>query len=268
MDKKIKNPILLKLGGSVLSTKEKPLTPDNEAITRLAGEIAASSVASLILVHGGGSFGHPMAHAYKIKEGYCDSAQLIGFSKTHQAMSTLNNLIIDALITKNIPAVAVQPSAYIITENGRLQNPNFGSVEKMLHLGLVPVLYGDAVLDSKLGFTILSGDQLVSSLSRYFCAEKIILGVDVDGLYTDDPKVNPEATLIKEIGLDELKMMLSKIGKSITMDVTGGMYGKMVEMISALEEGASVIIVNAGKPGRVFRALRNIDVVGTVIRGV
>lgn len=260
-------PVILKLGGSVISIKGKPSTPDNEAISRLAGEIAASNVGSSIIVHGGGSFGHPTAYAYKIKEGYKDSSQLIGFSKTHQAMTILNNLVIDALIMKNLPAVAVQPSSYIITENGRIKNPDFTSIEKMLNLGLIPVLYGDAVFDSKLVFTILSGDQLVSFLSSYFHAKKIVLGVDVDGLYTSDPKINPAAKLLNEVTLDELKALLSKIGASNFTDVTGGMYGKMVEMIPALEKGAEVIVVNAGMPGRVFRALRDMDVLGTVIRG-
>lgn len=261
-------PVVLKLGGSVISAKGKPSTPDNEAISRLAGEIAASNVNSLIIVHGGGSFGHPTAYAYKIKEGYKDTSQLIGFSKTHQSMTILNNLVIDALIMKNLPVVAMQPSSYIITENGRIKNPDFTSIEKMLDLCLIPVLYGDVVFDSKLVFTILSGDQLASVLSSYFHAKKIILGVDVDGLYTSDPKIYPAAKLLNEVTLDELKTLLSEIGTSDFTDVTGGMYGKMVEMISALEKGAEVIVVNAGMPGRIFRALRGMDVLGTIIRGV
>jgi isopentenyl phosphate kinase len=260
-------PIILKLGGSVISIKGELSTPNNEAISRLAGEIAASNVDSSIIVHGGGSFGHPTAYAHKIKDGYKDPSQLIGFSKTHQAMTILNNLVINALIMKNLPAVTVQPSSYIITENGRINNPNFASVEKMLNLGLTPVLHGDVVFDSKLVFTILSGDQLVSVLSNYFHVKKIILGVDVDGLYTSDPRIDSTAKLLNEVTLDELKKLLSKIGASDFIDVTGGMYGKMFEMIPAIENGAEVIVVNAGVPGRVFRALRNMEVLGTVMRG-
>jgi len=45
--------------------------------------------------------------------------------------------------------------------------------------------------------------------------------------------------------------------------VTGGMLGKMVEMIPAIEKGIKVDIVNAKNPGRVYKALNNMDVLGT-----
>jgi isopentenyl phosphate kinase len=41
-------------------------TPNNRAIIRLAGEIKRTDVKSLIIVHGGGSFGHPFAKKYEI----------------------------------------------------------------------------------------------------------------------------------------------------------------------------------------------------------
>ena len=53
-------------------------------------------------------------------------------------------------------------------------------MEKML---FTPVLYGDAVLDDKLGFTVLSGDQLVAYLAIKYKASKIVIGADTDGLF-------------------------------------------------------------------------------------
>ncbi len=44
-------------------------------------------------------------------------------------------------------------------------------------------MYGDAVLDQKLGFTILSGDQLVAYLAIKYNASKIVIGTDTDGLF-------------------------------------------------------------------------------------
>jgi len=72
----------------------------------LAEEIKNADVSPLIVVHGGGSFGHPVAKQYGINEGYKDSSQIIGFSKTHQAMTVLNNLVVDSLINQDIPAIA------------------------------------------------------------------------------------------------------------------------------------------------------------------
>lgn len=258
-------PIILKLGGSVITHKEKPLTSNREAMNRLAHEISSANVSPLVIIHGGGSFGHPIAREYEINEGFKNLSQIMGFSKTHQAMTELNNIVIDALISRNIPAVEVQPSSFIITKSGRIKTLDNKVIEKLLEKGFVPVLYGDAVLDSEKGFAILSGDQLVSSLARQLAAERIIVGVDVDGLFTSDPKKDKNAKLVRHITLVELKKMQFGIRGATMTDVTGGMLGKISELIPAVEARISVLIVNASKPDNVYRALKGQKVVGTLI---
>lgn len=261
----VPKPIILKLGGSVITIKNESFTLNKRAITRLAKEIKRADVNSLVIVHGGGSFGHPVAKQYKIDEGYKDSSQIIGFAKTHQAMTTLNKHVIDSLINQNIPAVEIQPASIIITKSGRTHIMEERPLTKLLELGFTPVLYGDAVPDSNIGFAILSGDQLVSQLAIRLNADRIIIGVDVDGLYTADPKTNPSAQLIQHITLQQLKKLQNKIEKTNVTDVTGGMLGKILELIPALEHGVNVRIVNALKPDNVYRALEGEEVVGTFI---
>ena len=261
----IVKPIVLKLGGSVITDKEKPLTPNLQAIERLANEIAKAKVTSLIVVHGGGSFGHHVANQYNLIEGFGDSSQVVGFSETHQAMTKLNSLVMEALINHNINAVVVQPSSCIITKAGRIQSMEKKPLKRMLSMGLVPVLYGDAVLDSEKGFAILSGDQLVSSLALNFGASRIIMGGDVDGLYTKDPKVNKSARLVKHLTLEELKTQKHDIKGSKATDVTGGMLGKVYELIPAIEQNIQALLVNAKKPLRVYKALKLEEVTGTII---
>ena len=256
---------ILKLGGSVITVKGRPFTPNKKAIVRLAEEIARSNVNSLVIVHGGGSFGHPVAKQYEINRGHRDSSQIIGFSKTHQAMTTLNKLIIDSLIDQNIPAVGIQPSSCIITKSGRIQVMEQRPLTELLRMGFVPVLYGDAVPDSITGFAILSGDQLLSTLAIRLDAHRIIVGADVDGICAADPKIDPSAKLIHHISLSELKKLQPRIGKTIVTDVTGGMLGKITELIPAIERKIQVIIVNAAKPNNVYKALKGEKVVGTII---
>jgi isopentenyl phosphate kinase len=258
-------PIILKLGGSVITHKGRPSTANRKAIDRLAHEISQANILPLVIVHGGGSFGHPIAKEYKINEGYKNSSEIIGFSKTHQAMTKLNNIVIEALINHNIPAVEVVPSSFIITKSGRIKIMNNNVVEKLLETGFVPVLYGDAVLDSDKGFAILSGDQLISSLATHLSAERIIVGVDVDGLYTSDPKKDKTAKFIQHATLQELMGLRLGIGEAIVTDVTGGMFGKISELISAIKAGISVLIVNAKEPDNIYKALKEQNVVGTLI---
>jgi isopentenyl phosphate kinase len=219
----------------------------------------------LILIHGGGSFGHPVAKQYRINEGYKDSSQIIGFSKTHQAMTVLNRLLVDSLISHKIPAIAVPPSSCIITKSGRIKDFEERPLIKMLEMGFFPVLYGDAVLDSDVDFTILSGDQLVSSLAISLNAERIIIGADVDGLYTADPKTDSSARRIPHLTPAELKKLPQKVEEAKVTDVTGGMLGKIKELIPAVEHGIRVIIVDATKPNNIYKALKGEEVVGTII---
>lgn len=266
MVKKMKGkPTVLKLGGSVITDKNKPATANLDAIERLADEISQANVSPLILVHGGGSFGHPIAKKYKLAEGYERPAQMFGFSETHRAMTQLNGLVMEALLSHDVNAVVVAPSSCVVTKSGRIQSIELKPIKRMLDMGLVPVLYGDAVLDSQKGFAILSGDQLVSSLAINFGASRIILGGDVDGLFTEDPKTNSSAELIRHVTLEELKSEKHKIEGSKATDVTGGMMGKMQELIPVLEYDIRTLVVNATKPLRLYKALKGEEVIGTII---
>lgn len=260
--------IVLKIGGSVITNKNGELAAKTQDIDRLAGEIQIAAVENLIIVHGGGSFGHPLAEKYKIKEGYKEELQRIGFSETHHVMTVLNGLLMDALVWHNVPAVSITPSSCVITENGRIERFEDGAVRGLLNMGFTPVLYGDAVLDAKIGFTILSGDQLVSYLAMKFDAERIVIGIDEDGVFEADPKLDKTAKMFEHLTLGELKKLQGKLGKATACDVTGGMFGKMSELIPAIEHEIPVTIVNATQPRNVCRALQGEKIRGTLIEKV
>jgi isopentenyl phosphate kinase len=126
-------------------------------------------------------------------------------------------------------------------------------------------MYGDAVLDDKLGFTILSGDQLVAYLAIKYNASKIVVGVDTDGLFDEDPKINPNAKPYKHLTLAELKAIQPKLGKAAGKDVTGGMAAKIAELIPAIEQGIHVTVTGATKGLSIYRALTDQSVLGTEI---
>ena len=258
-------PTVLKIGGSAITDKNGELAARTEVINRLAEEIAKANAKNLIIVHGGGSFGHPTAQKYGIKDGLKDDAQKVGFAETHHVMTVLNGLVMDALVWHNIPAVSVTPSSCMTTENGRIKLFDDAISKLLLKMGFTPVLYGDATLDTQLGFTVLSGDQIVVHLARKFGACKIVIGVDVDGLCDADPKTVKNAKVYPHLTLRELKEFQGKLGKSTAADVTGGMLGKVTELIPAIEQGIPVTIVNAAKPNRVYRALIGEKVEGTII---
>ena len=258
-------PIMLKIGGSVITDKNGELAARTQEMNRLADEIQKANIQNLIIVHGGGSFGHPVAQKHAIKEGFKEENQKIGFAETHHVMTVLNGLFMDALIWRNVPAVSITPSSCIITKKGRIQHFEENPLKTLLKMGFLPVMYGDAVLDTELGFTILSGDQLVSYIATRFNAERIVIGVDVDGLYDADPKVEKTAKMFRRLTLAELKALQNKIGEPTACDVTGGMFGKIAELMPAIEHGITAMIVNAAKPSYIYKALKEEKVEGTLI---
>lgn len=116
----------------------------------------------------------------------------MGFTLTQNSVKNLNHFVCHYLLNHGIPAVAVPPSSFITSRNKRIESARLEMVEKYLEMGMVPVLYGDVVLDADedLKMAVISGDQLVSYLSLKLKPERIILGSDVDGIFDRDPKKN------------------------------------------------------------------------------
>lgn len=261
---KLVRPLIVKLGGSVITDKRRKFVVKRAALRRLANELAAVK-GPLVIVHGGGSFGHAVASKYGIAKGYESEQQLMGFSLTHRAMEKLNVHVIDALQKAGLPSVAIQPSACAVVSDGRIKSMELTPVRKLLELGIVPVLYGDAIPDLSRGMSILSGDQLAVYLARELRASRVILGVDVDGVYTAKPKVRRGAELVRVITPTSWRDVVKSIGAAGGPDVTGGMANKVWELLTLAESGIEAEIVNAAKPDILKRAILGERGLGTKI---
>ena len=262
--------IILKLGGSVITRKDatKP-TLDPVNLDRIAREIAQAQVEKLIIIHGAGSFGHLHASKYAIGSPITTPDQLrekrMGFTLTQNSVKNLNHFVCHYLLNHGIPAVAVPPSSFITSRNKRIESARLEMVEKYLEMGMVPVLYGDVVLDADedLKMAVISGDQLVSYLSLKLKPERIILGSDVDGIFDRDPKKHPQAQLLEKVqSLEDLQFLEG----AQTVDVTGGMAGKLAELLELAEKGIESELINVGCEGLLENALNGEKVRGTIIR--
>lgn len=256
--------MVVKLGGSVITNKEREFSVRRGTLRRLARELRGRR--GLVLVHGGGSFGHPLARRYGLTGGLRGPEQLRGFAEVRRAMERLNLCVLEELGREGIPAVPVPPSACCLLEGGEVKVMELGPVERMVELGLLPVLYGDAVVDLSQGVNILSGDRLVVHLALRLRASRVLLGVDVEGVFTEDPRENPGAELIKVITPREWERMKPSFSPR-GWDVTGGMLGKVRELLKLAERGIEAQIVNASRRGVLRRALEGDRSLGTLITG-
>jgi len=222
---------VLKLGGSVVTEKDTAETVDDAALSRAAGAIASaveSDSASLVLVHGGGSFGHHHAarHGVSSTEGTHDAAAL---TEIHRAMGELNATVVDALQELSVPALPVRPLS-LAARPDELVVPLDG-IDLMLSEGFVPVLHGDVVVDADDGGTILSGDEIVVAVARGLGADRVGLCSTVPGVLDAAGDVIP--------AIDSYDEVATAVGGSDATDVTGGMAGK-VQQLLALEAPAAV----------------------------
>ena len=155
------NVFLLKLGGSLLTDKDKPLSLREDIIRNVIQQIIDANK-KLILIHGGGSFGHPLAKKYKISEGVNNSIpnQIFGLTETHQAMNRFNSYLINLFLEKQYPALSIQASSIFIKDSQVISTYSIDIIETALDLNILPILYGDIILDKQGSFSIISGDQI------------------------------------------------------------------------------------------------------------
>ena len=152
----------------------------------------------------------------------------------------------------------VHPLSSMTLQGGRIKHFSVEPIAEMVKRGLLPVLHGDVAMDISLGAGIVSGDQLVSYLAKALKAEVIAVGTDIDGVIF-------EGAPLKEITRERLPDLDSALGGSSAVDVTGGMRGKLLELLDLADAGSNSIIFNASKEGMITRALKG-ELVGTTVR--
>ena len=253
--------ILIKLGGSVITDKSTFKRFNKERVSKLCREIKDSGK-DVIVVHGGGSFGHVLSKEFELHKGHIRNDQTEALAKVSRDMRELNGMVIEELINAGIPSVSIPTGSCFMTDGGELLI-NTEIMKEYLKLGIVPVMFGDVVLDKKKGFGICSGDTIMRCLSDAFSPETVIFVSDIDGLYDKDPKTSKDAELITEVN----DSVLGGISSEITVaDVTGGVLEKIRTMLSMCSDGRDCILVNGTVDGRLLSLLNGNKVVCTKAR--
>ncbi|MEM0492990.1 MAG: isopentenyl phosphate kinase [Candidatus Thermoplasmatota archaeon] len=254
---------IVKLGGSVITDKKKKNHFRRNIMDRLSSEIKKSDH-EMIIVHGAGSFGHILAKKYRLNEGYKNRDQLKGFVLTHASVQDLNSKVIKSLQDKGLLSVSIPPHAILQLDKHRLTSFNYAVFSAYLKHGFLPVTFGDVVLDRKLVFSICSGDLLMQALATSLKPEKAIFVIDEDGLYTSNPKDDPNASFIESITINELKHLT--VSDNRYADVTEGMRGKINTIQSIARSGVDTILVNGNQPQRLYDILSGRETVCTYIK--
>ena len=116
--------------------------------------------------------------------------------------------------------------------------------EELLQLGVIPVVNENDTVST---FEIKFGDNdtLSAIVASLIDADLLILLSDIDGLYTDNPRTNPDAKFVEVV--DEINDEIMQMGKAETGSSvgTGGMNTKIHAAQIATKSGADMIICNS-----------------------
>jgi len=261
---------ILKIGGGSVTLKdENKREARPEVIRRIAREIKKAKQEKefrLVVVHGAGPFGHKLVTDYGINDGIKSARDIEGFVRTQNSMKDLNKIFMDIFREEGLLGFPVQSSACIIQNGKKIARFDTSIIERLLETGpdIVPVMHGDMVVDESLGASVVSGDAIVSHLASKLKANRVLMGTDVDGIFGADPKVNPDAMLIKRIDHRNLESVMKSLGEAVTVDVTQGMKGKVMSILESLS-GFDVLIFNITREDDTYKALTGQNVIGTEI---
>ncbi len=270
-------PTFLKLGGALLTHKDRAETLRPGVLRRLASEVASWSrvhPGRLVLGHGSGSFGHAAVRT----SGFLDRPEdPIRMAYVAAAAQRLNRHVVAALLAAQLPALALPGVTWATAEAGELVEVRAELVAWLLERGFLPVVYGDAVLDRVRGGAVASTEALLVALAAILRPQRVILATDVDGVYASGSwKADRPATDEKPLELitPAQRQAWTTTGREAdsqrdAVDVTGGMVGKVRAMLDLLDvvPDVEVRILSGLRPGAVAAALAGqAQAGGTVIR--
>ncbi len=121
---------------------------------------------------------------------------------------------------------------------------------RLLELQAIPIVNeNDAVVTDEIGVdnTIGENDTLSAIVAQLTEADLLVLLSDIEGLYTADPRRDPEARLIERVEAitPEIEALAGGEGSSLG---TGGMATKLSAAKIALEAGTDMVIANGQTP--------------------
>ena len=253
---KDKKRIVIKIGSSSLTHEE---TGDLnlfkiERLVRVISDLRGSGkevvlVSSGAIAAGRQALGRQKPQTVSEKQAYAAVGQARLMMVYQRLFSEYNQTAAQILMTKNT----------IVNQISRENAEN--TFDELLKLGTVPIVNeNDTVSTYEIKFG--DNDRLSAIVSALIGADLLILLSDIDGLYSDDPKKNPNAVFIEQV--DDLSEELMSMGKDTNSDVgTGGMAAKLHAARIATHSGCDMVIANAERV-EVIWDIMNGDAAGTL----
>ncbi len=255
---KDKKRIVIKVGSSSITHPSGDLYLSKiEKLVRILCDLKAKNKDVVLVSSGAIAVGRRALHIGRRPESITEKQAFAAVGQARLMMvyqrlfSEYNFVASQVLLTKNI-----------MTEKRSRENAR-NTFEELFALESIPVVNeNDTISTQELEQVESFGDndQLAATVGALIHADLVILLSDIEGLYTDDPKIDPKAKLIDHVDrIDEslLSMGKNKPGSNVG---TGGMQAKLMAAQIAMDAGCDLVIAKFEDASIIARILKGENV--------
>lgn len=249
--------IIIKLGSSIITNDGKGI--DEAFLSNFAADISLLAKKMQVVVVSSGAIAAGLKKL-GISRRPSELSEL-------QAAAAVGQMDLIRSFEKEFSKVSMICAQVLLTHDDLSDRKRYlnarSTLNNLLEKNVIPIINeNDTVSNEEIKFG--DNDNLAALTANLLEADYLILLTDQDGLYSDDPRINSNATLLSHISVND--KILDEVAKATTSLVgRGGMYTKILAARRASLSGTHTIIAN-GKNRKVFSNLLNDSVSGTFIQ--
>ncbi|GAB2708908.1 UMP kinase [Nocardia thraciensis] len=228
--------VLLKLGGEMFGGGNVGLDPDVvQTVAEQIAELVGSGVQVAVVIGGGNFFRGAELEERGMERARSDYMGMLG--------TVMNSLALQDFLQKQGVDTRVQTAITM----GQVAEPYLPlRAKRHLEKGRV-VIFG-----AGMGMPYFSTDTTAAQRALEIGAEVVLMAKAVDGVYTDDPRVDPDATLFSEITHKEVLERGLKVADATSFSL-------------CMDNQMPILVFNLLVKGNIARAVAG-EKVGTLVR--
>src|SRR3954469_210389 len=240
---------VIKLGTGIVATDDGALRA--EALAGICDDIAARRRAGddVVVVSSGAIARGMQTMGLRARPSAIEDLQAAGAVGQGRLFRVYDEL----LSARGVTAAQVLLTFFDVSHRTHYLNAR-QTLRRLLEWGIVPVINeNDTTATDEISFG--DNDFLAAQVAILVEADRLVLLTGVDGVYTGDPRTDPDAALVREITDFATLESQAAIGSSTSALGSGGMRSKVVAAEMATAAGIPAAIVNGLRPGALGRVL-------------